>query len=140
MLRSFNLLQRNLRSRCFASAAAPPGTPSSKPPAGTPKPGGGGRNLFLALGLLGVGAGAYYYYGSDGGAAKQNEEIDYKEVAKDISALLEKDVEYDGLGHYGPILVSYLARINFCSRFVWLGIVLELTMLRLRQAAVTAVL
>ena len=31
--------------------------------------------------------------------------VDFKAVRKDIAAVLEKDADYDGIGHYGPVLV-----------------------------------
>jgi cytochrome c peroxidase len=101
MLRNLTRTSRQFK-RFFASEGAPP-----KP--SPPKSSGLGGALVGVGGIVAAGAG-YYLYNQSSKASSSTADhtekpIDYKNVAKDISGLLEKDVEYDGIGHYGPILV-----------------------------------
>lgn len=94
------LKQTLLRKRAFATK------PASE----------GGSGLTWVLGAVvagGLGYGAYQYQKSGpSSAGVKSTAIDYKEVAKDVAGLLEKDLEYDGLGHYGPILVLFVVLIS----------------------------
>jgi cytochrome c peroxidase len=89
--------------RCFTSSAAP-----------TPNKGGFSKTTALLTTAAGGAAGLLYIYlnkqssstSSQAEASHGPTAADfYRQVGKDVARILESDPSYDGIGHYGPVLV-----------------------------------
>lgn len=115
-LKSLGLLRQTFRRYSTTvesnASASSKSAPASTPPA-PPKSSSFAWTASISLAALAGGASLYYYQ------QVRSKALDYHLVAKglrhstfirvDVAALLESDVDYDGLGHFGPLLVAFVS-------------------------------